>query len=637
MLSCRRRAPRIGRGTVLVQVVFFGGVVGIGIASLAVDTGLMYSAKQELQSAADSAALAAASRLGMDPGAEALAISEGKAFANLNSIMGANADLVDADIVFGSTELVGGKYVFTPGGTPRDGVRVTLRRDANAADGPVSLTFAKVFGMEGAQLTASATAMLVPRDIAMVVDLSASMSDDSELRHYTTFASEKSGTIDGVQINLQAVWASLPVSSGKAGIKNGANPSSPGAAAAGDNQPGNYSGSPANQAGSGPSSGDAAGPRFGWMTAFGDEITLGEYDPKTDGGLYYIPYRENCTDADVIANLTEAGYSASERSVILSGASSENATTYRKRVRLCLGLAGWKSGKSGGKYTGTGDGDNTIEDGEMTQSVSYPYDSDSNWDTYINYMMGSLSGFSEYMITDPDLKYRYGLKTFTNYLMEYRESNDETPELANTPEEPLFSVKNGVQTLVDELIFLDSNDHLSLETFAQTAQHRMDLTIPEPGEELDTLLQGVADNCRLYQAGHDTLFTNIGGGMDKAIEELESERARGAANKVIILLTDGKPNIDSSDDYVGNNHADALSWCMDRADYAREHNMNVFTIGVGGDVDDELLTNMATDATHYYYADNAPDPDNDGQPMYVNQLKAIFKQIGGRRPIRLIQ
>lgn len=632
----RKASPRGRRATVLVQAVFFGGMVGIGVAALAVDTGLMYGAKQELQSAADAAALAAASRLGLDPGAEQKAIQEGATFAGLNSVMGDGADLVDTDVVFGHAELVNGKYVFTPGGQPRDAVRVTLRRDASAADGPVSLTFAKVFGMEGARLTASATAMLVPRDIAMIVDLSGSMNDDSELRHYDTFASETTGTIDGVQINLQDIWANLPVSSGKAGIKNGQNPSAPGVPAPGDSQPGNYSGSPAYASGNAPTSEEQAGPRFGWMTHFGEPVVHGEYDPTTDGGLYYIPRSATCTDPDVIANLIEAGYSEAERTALLSGSSDGTTSNYQRRVRVLLGLAGWKTTKTTPKYTGGGggiDSDNIVESGEITQAVSYPFAAGS-WDDYVSYM----SDTGTYMYeTDSDLRYRYGLKTFVNYLLEKRASNSATPQLVNTPEEPLYSVKNAVQTLVDELISLDSNDHLSLETFAQYGQHRMDLTVPDAGDELADLLQGIADNVRTYQAGHDTSYTNIGAGMHRGILELESERARGAANKVIILLTDGKPNVNSSNSYVGNNHANAISWCLDRSDYAKEHNMTVFTVGVGGDVDHDLLTDMASGETFYYYADNAPDPDNGGLPKYVNQLKQIFKELGGRRPIRLIQ
>ena len=65
--------------------------------------------------------------------------------------------------------------------------------------------------------------------------------------------------------------------------------------------------------------------------------------------------------------------------------------------------------------------------------------------------------------------------------------------------------------------------------------------------------------------------------------------------------------------------------------------MTVYSIGVGGDVNEELCIDIASTAEHYYFADNAPDPDNNNEPYYVNQLKQIFQTLGGKRPVRLIQ
>jgi hypothetical protein len=102
-------------------------------------------------------------------------------------------------------------------------------------------------------------------------------------------------------------------------------------------------------------------------------------------------------------------------------------------------------------------------------------------------------------------------------------------------------------------------------------------------------------------------------------------------------LTDGKPNVNEYNQSVGNNHPSALSWAEDRAADAKDMNMTVFTVGVGGDVDEDLLTTMASSAENYFYADNAPDPDNGGNPLYIAQLKEIFETLGGKRPVRLIQ
>ncbi len=626
------------RATVMAQSVIFGGAVGVGMAALAVDTGLMFSAKQELQSAADAAALAAASQLGAAD-ASTLALAEASTFSGLNKIMGTGASVVSSDMVLGHAVMNGEKFDFQAGQLPYDAVRITLRRQQGIGDGPVSLLFAKTFGMSGASLQASATAMLVPRDIALVIDLSGSMNDDSELRHHKQFASEKTGYINGVQINLTNIWNSIPVSTGKAGIQNGQDPSAPGAAGVGDNQPATGAGAP-QLAGGNPDPGDEVtggssnpnGPRFGWMTGWGDAIVLGSYNASSDSGLHYIKRYRTCSDADVIENLTTAGYTSSERSALLSGSYDSSSSRYKRRVQVLLGLAGWKSGKSNAKYSSGGDGDNYVDSNELTQTVSYPFSSGS-WDHYAYYVMSSWTRMAR---TDSDLRYRFGLKTFINYLLEWKPRKSQTEDLYLTPEEPLYSVKGAVQTMIDEIIFLDTQDHVSLETFGQYGRHRLNLSDPT-GSSLAVVLQEVPDDLNTYQAGHDYVYTNIGSGIDEGIDELTSVRARTAAAKVVILLTDGKPNVNQYNSTVGNNHPQAIGWATDRADAAKAAGMTVYTIGVGGDVDEALLGDLASSSEHYFFADNAPDPSNNGEPLYVNQLKEIFQTLGGKRPVRLIQ
>ncbi len=627
------------KASVMVQTVVFGGAVGVGLAALAVDTGLMFSAKQELQSAADAAALAAASQLG-DAQASSLALDEAKNFSGLNKIMGDGADLVSSDMVLGHAVMNGEKFEFQEGQLPHDAVRVTLRRQQGIGDGPVSLLFAKTFGMDGARLEASATAMLVPRDIALVIDLSGSMNDDSELRHHKQFSSEKAGTINGVQINLKDIWLGLPIEKGNCGVGNGLDPSPPGNPNSENDQPGTGPGSPQNQGGNPdpgaePTGGSSnpAGPRFGWMTGWGDAIVLGSYDATSDSGLYHIPKGSTCTDADVIENITTAGYSAAERTALLSGTYDSDSSTYKRRVRVLLGLAGWKSKQADSKYNGgPGNGDDKVDSNELTQEASYPYNSGS-WGDWVNYVK---SGSTRMEQTDPDLRYRFGLKTYVNYLLEYKPRHSQTEDLYLTPEEPLYSVKGAVQVMIDEIIYLETDDHVSLETFGQYGRHRLDLSDPA-GSSQAVVLQEVPDDLNSYQAGHDYVYTNIGAGVGEGIDELTSERARSSAAKIVILLTDGKPNVNESNSTVGNNHPEAIAWATDRADAAKDLGMTLYTVGVGGDVDEELLLDLATSSDHYYFADNAPDAANGGVPLYVNELKEIFQTLGGKRPVRLIQ
>ena len=628
----RTRQANLRRGAVLVQTVIFGSLAGLGFAALAIDTGLMDSARQELQNSADAAALAAASQLGTRADATTMAIEEATKYANFNRIMGEGADLVEADLVFGHAVPNGAKFDFVPNQKPYDAVRATVRRDQTVSDGPVSLLFANVFGLRGARLQASATAMLAPRDIALVIDLSASMNDDSEFRHYRDFASDRGGTRDGVQINLNEIWSNLPLNTGRMGVQNGVNPPAPGGIpGAGNDQPGTGAGSP--QSAGGASSDGSSGPRWGWMTGFGDAIELGVYNPASDSGLYHIPRGSTCTDGDVIANLTEAGYSSSERSALLSGRNDGNSSHYRNRVQVLLGLAGWKSGKNNSKYGSGGNGNNVIGNSELTDVVDYPFQSGS-WSDYLSYVQ---SGTTQMARTDSNLRHQYGIKTVVNYLLEKKARHTYVPELAGTPEEPLFSVKNSVQAMIDEIISVGSPDHVSLETFGQYGMHRLDLSIPESGQTLADALQEIPDSLFGFQAGHDTSITNIGAGLERAVAELTSERTRAAAAKVMILLTDGKPNVNRSNRYVGNDNPQAVNWALDQADAAKEEGIVIYTIGVGGDVNEQLCIDVATAPDHYFFADNAPDPANGGQPKYVNQLREIFETLGGKRTIWLIQ
>ncbi|HKQ49550.1 MAG TPA: VWA domain-containing protein [Phycisphaerae bacterium] len=637
MLTRRTTKRPYGRkAAVMLQAVLFGSTVGVGVAALAVDTGLMYASKAELQNAADSAALAAVSRLVAETNAMTLAAAEAATFTQLHRVAGDYADVIEADIVPGHAVLVtGDRFEFQANQTPYDAIRVTLRRDQTAADGPVSLLFGKALGVNSAQIRATATAMLSPRDIAVSIDLSRSMNDDTELRHYTNYTSENDNTTrPGVKINLEDTWLAFPCEKGNNGVGNGIDPQPPGNPQNYNDQPGTGPGQPNSQGGN-PSPGadpqgganGCTGPRWGWMTGFGNEIVLGSYTPVGDPGLYYIPRYATCTDPDVINNITENLYNAEERAALLSGANDATDTYYFNRVKVLLGLAGWRSKKPDGKYNGgPGNHDDIVNTNELHQQASWPFGGGS-WSDWVSY---NASNATMMYATDSNFRYRYGIKTVMNYLLERQAANLLCPELADAPEMPLHSVKNAVQTMVDKLVELDTQDQLSLEVFATTGRHEVDLVGPSDSLSALDAFQAVADTLRDRQAGHYDSTTCIGCGVDEALAELTSSRARTMSAKVIILLTDGKPN-------VSPDGGDAEQYCLDVATEAAEMGATLYTIGVGADVKTELLEQMA-EIGHgeYFFADSTPD-EVTGQPKYVEQLTTIFNNLGTKRPPRLIQ
>ena len=154
----RRRKERKGAISVLCAILL---VPLMGILALAIDYGYLLKTRTDLQRAADAAALAAVQKLVPD--------SEG--YQDLNAARDAvvnyvkmNMDLSfqvrDADIEIGRFDAskIYSNVVLVNSGV-YDAVRVTVRYD-EAANAPVSLFFARVIGIDDAEVSATATAIL---------------------------------------------------------------------------------------------------------------------------------------------------------------------------------------------------------------------------------------------------------------------------------------------------------------------------------------------------------------------------------------------------------------------------------------------------------------------------------------------
>lgn len=192
----------------------------LGFVALNTDLGVIALTKSRMQNAVDAAALAAAQEItsavedvgenGGDTGdANEIAVEAAKQMAA--KVSGLNDVYVDPerDVEFG-------KRVFTDSGSfsilwgvkPFNVVKVTARRDNDSQDQPdakLKLFFAPVMGHDSTAITASAIAFVEARDIAVVLDYSGSMNDDSEFR---AMSSQRLGQT-AVEANLDAIWNSL--------------------------------------------------------------------------------------------------------------------------------------------------------------------------------------------------------------------------------------------------------------------------------------------------------------------------------------------------------------------------------------------------------------------------------------------
>lgn len=198
----RCRNSRAG-GILLLGVALI--VVLLGLAALAIDVGYLYVARLQLRTAADAAAMAAAGEYGFSHD-EQSAIQAALAIASENTAAGKPVTLdPDKDIIFGRYTLneATGSWEFEPWAKPYDSVQVIARRSKDSdptgpGTGPVGLLFGPVLGFTEVSVGARATAKFQPRDIALVIDLSGSMTYDSSLLH-----------ANRTQINIKQIWEAL--------------------------------------------------------------------------------------------------------------------------------------------------------------------------------------------------------------------------------------------------------------------------------------------------------------------------------------------------------------------------------------------------------------------------------------------
>ena len=133
------------RGGVVVQVAVMSTVI-LGCGALAIDIGMLYKTRGELQRAADAAALAGASSYLL-------------AFSYANPTLREGTLLDVSDLVLGTFNFDQPDTPLDTSGTqPFNAVELLVRRAPGSLNGPVSYLFAGVFGRQEGGVVASAAA-----------------------------------------------------------------------------------------------------------------------------------------------------------------------------------------------------------------------------------------------------------------------------------------------------------------------------------------------------------------------------------------------------------------------------------------------------------------------------------------------
>ena len=156
-----------------------------------------------------------------------------------------------------------------------------------------------------------------------------------------------------------------------------------------------------------------------------------------------------------------------------------------------------------------------------------------------------------------------------------------------TPPEPVTSVLRAASAFASRL---EEGDKVSVVTFATTAELRASLTDTKGIIAEGILKLGV--NPKDEQGS-----TNIGDALAEAEVELSSARHNGNARKVVVLITDGKANAPEPT-------KDAEGYALFASSELKKRGTEIYTIGLGKDVNAAFLKQLATADKNSYLASN---------------------------------
>jgi len=158
------------------------------------------------------------------------------------------------------------------------------------------------------------------------------------------------------------------------------------------------------------------------------------------------------------------------------------------------------------------------------------------------------------------------------------------------PPEPISSVLTAAESFVRRL---RDTDQAGLVTFASEAavERRLSGNIAELANTVSSLT---------IDPKEETGSTNTGGALAAAFTELNSDRHSPEARKVLVLLTDGLATAPDEE---------PEAYALTNAQQVKESGINVFTIGLGAQVNMDFVTQLASSPTQAYRALSSSDVD----------------------------
>ncbi len=423
------------KGSVIVLAAAMMVMI-LAFAAFTTDIGYISLAKHQLQNAVDAAALAGALELNPRTDQDNVeAAAKGAAVEIAAMHWSGNHEPVivepETDVILGrrTWNPAAGEYTYEtgPDAKPYNFVKVSAIRDqiekmvdgqATEIDRRLPLFFAPVIGHEKSALEVSAIATFQPRDIMLVLDYSASMNDDSELKSMYALG------LSAVEANIYEMWE------------------------------------------------DLGSPTYGNMGFTPDWVTVPGNSCSVKWRTDQVDVTSNGGNIQYCKLYFSSGYqtkSGSGTSKTFYGTGSKSGYRITKvKVKI-----------NGSWETFDFYDNSTIRKGLGLDNVPYPYASGS-WDDYIEYCRSHSSYMPWYdsYVYHAGHRRKFGMLTLINFWNRNKPLNSQTGELWKASQQPITALKDSVDILLDYLIEAEAEDKVGLSVYTYPQGDGAKLEIP---------------------------------------------------------------------------------------------------------------------------------------------------------------
>jgi hypothetical protein len=570
-----RRRTRSRRGSIIVLTAVLM-IILMALLALSIDVGYIYSMKTQLDRSVDAAALAGTSELiegetaAQDMIVEYLARNP---LGNTTSItVEGQIEAIKAQWLEDHEEELDVLYGYWNPETRElesavdpTAVKVVVAR-AN-----LPLFFARIFGRDRVMIESSSVATYKPREIMLVLDLSASMNDDSELKSIDLLGREV------VENNLADIYYELD------------------------------------------------SPQYGNLEFTPDFVTVVGVPPAADTlPQITVEYRGDSLHITSTKDILNVVMELEDGTVCtadnLTAGTLETTMTAGQMIQRL-----WVEAGENAQYFASTNGygepfdfsnNTTFLTALQLTDEPYPYSAGS-WNEYVDYIRSAESANA-----NAGYRNKFGHLNLLNYWLDRYPAYNQTSDLWKVSAQPLATVKDAVELFVDYVREVNTRDRIGLAVY-NSATGDGSVEVP-----LTYDLDQIINVTRERQAGHYHSMTNIGGGLESAIDELH-QNGRDGAFKMVVLLTDGVANWSDGvhDTGAANSHA------VSQAIRAHELKQKVMTISLGLGADTTLMQQVADIAEGIHF--NVPGGATVDQTR--DALIDAFREIARKRPVTLVE